>query len=193
MLCALTFLLLDLFIYDVFCLYLCMWTIIIYAWCPRMSEWGIRSSGTGFRRGCAPSCGCWEWIEVLCRDKVLNLCAISPALVCALTAVLCCLEKWWGSKCDSCFDKFMEGNMWLRSMWCSFLSLMFSCWLPSFILFFFSFVIDLFLKGKTLRQFKYKLNRAAVRPRYHHVSSGVLTVRKKALILYSYTSFLSAM
>lgn len=47
-----------------------------------------------------------------------------------------------------------------------------------------SFVIDLFLKGKTLRQFKYKSNRTAVSwPRCHHVSSGVLTVRKKALIL----------
>ena len=42
------------------CLPACMHVYHMYAWCLKMPEGGIRSSGTGVMDGSEPPCWCWE-------------------------------------------------------------------------------------------------------------------------------------
>lgn len=41
----------------------------VLAWCPRVSEEGVASPGTGDNDGCVPQFGCWEQNGGLCESK----------------------------------------------------------------------------------------------------------------------------
>jgi hypothetical protein len=63
----------------VFCLYACLCNKHTCAWCPRRSEEGIVSPGTGVTASCEPLCDYWK-SNLDCLQEQPELLTIAPSL-----------------------------------------------------------------------------------------------------------------